>query len=108
MSTNDISALSAVVSFLTPKEIMNLSSTNRQMRLFILKSKQCTFAIAKSVSNLKDRKINYYHQHVIYFEERYNKIPEEVLQLAYLKYHILKLDVGQDIMPILNSSATIF
>jgi hypothetical protein len=28
--------------------------------------------------------------------------------MAYLKYHILKLNVGQDIMPILNSSATIF
>lgn len=38
----------------------------------------------------------------------YNKIPEEILQYTYFKYHILKENVGADIMQILNKSATIF
>ena len=108
MSLNDVSALAKLVSFLTPKEICTLGLLNKQLRLLLLKSKQCVFELGKSVSAVKNRRIRYYHRHVEYFEKLYNKIPEEILQLTYFKYHILKENVGQEIMAVLNTSATIF
>lgn len=61
---NDVSALSKLVSFLTPKEICTVGSLNKQMRLLVLKSKQCAFALGRSVAAVKDRCIAYYHKHI--------------------------------------------
>ena len=85
-----------------------MGSLNKQLRLFVLKSKQCVFSLGRSVMAVKDRRISYYHKHIQYFERLYNKIPDEVIQLSYFKYHILKETVGQELMPVLNRSATIF
>jgi hypothetical protein len=43
LSLNDVTALSKIISYLTPKEICTLGMLNKQMRLLILKSKQCVF-----------------------------------------------------------------
>jgi hypothetical protein len=39
---------------------------------------------------VKDRRIAYYHKHIEYFERLFNKIPDELIQMAYFRYHILK------------------
>jgi hypothetical protein len=64
---NDVGALSKLLSFLNPREICTVGSLSKQLRLLVLKSKQCVFALARSVAAVKDRRIAYYHKHIEYF-----------------------------------------
>lgn len=64
--------------------------------------------MAKSVMQMKNKTIRYFHRHINHFEKIYHKIPEEILQVAFYRYEIKKENIGGDILSILNSSAMLF
>ena len=80
---------------------------NKRTRV-LCHTQACIRALCGSIIGMKNRKIGYYHRHINYFEKMCHKIPEEVIQMAYFRYHILKESAGHEIMQALNASSLIF
>ena len=67
-----------------------MESVNKNIRLYMVKSKMCRVSLAKSVMRVKNKVIKYFHRHIEYFEKLYHKIPDEILQIAFYRYEIKK------------------
>ena len=103
----DISALSKILSYSSPKDIIQLAASNKKMRVFC-GTRICVQTICKGIIALKNKDINYYRKHISYFETLREKVPTEILKTAYFRYHILKETAGHEIKQALNASALIF
>ena len=62
----DVRAFSKLVSFISPKDIVSLAGTSKRIRV-LLSSHSCMGAVCKSVVNVKNREIRYYHNQIEHF-----------------------------------------
>jgi len=107
LGMEDISALSKILVYSTPKDIVQLAASSKKMRV-LCGSRICGRALCQGIIALKNRTISYYRKHVSYFESLRERVPTEILKTAYFRYHILKETAGHEIKQALNASALIF